>query len=43
VSPFIIIGGTVDKPNEEMTIAGENEEMAIAGENEVLLEASGGI
>ena len=34
MSPFIIIGGTVDKPNEEM---------AIAGENEGLLKASGGI
>jgi hypothetical protein len=34
MSPFIIIGGAVDKPNEEM---------AIAGENEVLLRASAGI
>jgi hypothetical protein len=32
MSPFIVIGSTVNEPNEEM---------AIAGENEVLLKASG--
>jgi hypothetical protein len=32
MSPFIIIGGTVNKPNELM---------AIVGENEVPLKASG--
>jgi hypothetical protein len=32
MSPFIVIGGTVDEPNEEM---------AVAAENQVLLKASG--